>query len=117
MMRAVRAGCVAAGLLVFASAALAGPASAVRYSEPGRWKNPQLTQEGCLARAEAVIAAAGFGDIERTEQSRYGSLREYSASIRCIIDKQIVLFIVSGPQRQTSNNGSATLFQRFEAAD
>jgi hypothetical protein len=113
----VRASCAAMGVLLFAPDAIAGPAISTRYSEPGRWKNPQLTQEACLTRAEAVIAAAGFTDIERTDQSRYATLREYTATIRCIIDKQIVLFIVSGPQRQTSNNGAAALFQRFEAAD
>jgi hypothetical protein len=112
------AGGTAAGLLVaFASNALAGPAVAIRYSEPQRWKNPQLTQEGCLTRAETVLVAAGFGKIERTEQTRYGTLREYTGAIRCILDKQIVMFIVSGPERQTSDDGSGVLFQRFEAAD
>ena len=112
----VAAGCVAFSC-VLATAALAGPAVAIRYSEPSRWKNPQLTQQECLSRAEAAITAAGFGEIERTEQTRYGTLREYTAAIRCIIDKQIVVFIVSGPGRKTANDGAAALFQRFEAAD
>jgi hypothetical protein len=100
---------------LIASAALAGPAVATRYTEPGRWKDAPATQEACLARAEAVILATGFVDIERTGQTRYGTVREYTAAIRCIMDKQIVLFVVSGPSRQTADRGAAALFENFES--
>ncbi len=117
-MRGAKAAVITAvGLLVFSSMAFAGPAVATRYSEPQRWKNPKLTQEQCLSRAETVLVAMKFENIERTDQSRYGTAGEYTGSIRCIIDKQIVFFTVSGPERQSSNAGSGVMFQRFEAAD
>jgi hypothetical protein len=107
---------VAAGMaaLLVASTALAGPAVAIRYTEPGRWTNAPATQEACLARAEAAIVATGFTDVERTEQTRYGTMREYTAAVRCIMDKQVVIIIVSGPARQTADRGAAALFQNFE---
>ena len=97
-----------------ASAALAGPAVATRYTVPDRWKNAPATQDACLARAEAAILDTGFTDVERTEQTRYGTMREYTAAIRCIMDKQIVVIILSGPARQTADRGAAALFQNFE---
>jgi len=97
------------------SAALAGPAVATRYTEPGRWNNPPTTQDACLERAEAAILDTGFTKIERSQQSRYGTMREYTAAVRCIMDKAVVLIVVSGPSRQTADQGAAALFQKFEA--
>lgn len=92
-----------------------GPAVATRYTEPGRIKDVQLTQETCLARAEVAYKALDFTNIERTEQSRYATFREYTGSIRCVLDKQIIIFVVAGPDRETANRGAAALFERFEA--
>ena len=98
-----------------ASTALAGPAVATRYTVPARWKDAPAPQEACLARAEAAIVATGFGDVERTDQTRYGTMREYTAAVRCIMDKEIVLIVVSGPARATADRGAAALFQNFES--
>ena len=100
---------------LIASAALAGPAVATRYTVPDRWKNAPATQEACLSRAEAAILDTGFIEIERTDQTRYGTMREYTAAVRCIMDKAIVVIIVSGPSRQTADRGAGALFQNFEA--
>lgn len=105
----------ACALLLSASAAAAGPAIALRYTEPSRWKGANLTQEACLARAEATILATNFTNIERTQQSRYGTMREYTAAIRCIMDKQIVIIIVSGPSPEVADRGAGALFQNFES--
>jgi hypothetical protein len=115
-MNAIRLAISAAmATALIASAALAGPAVATRYTMPDRWKNAPATQEACLARAEAAILDTGFTEIERTDQTRYGTMREYTAAVRCIMDKQVVLIIVSGPARQTADRGAAALFQNFEA--
>jgi len=99
---------------LIASSAFAGPAVATRYTVPGRWKDAPATQEACLARAEAAIVATGFGNVERTQQTRYGTMREYTAAVRCIMDKEMVLIVVSGPSRRTADQGAAALFQNFE---
>jgi hypothetical protein len=115
-MRAIRlAAAITIALMLNAAAALAGPAVATRYTVPDRWKNAPTTQDACLARAEAAMLDTGFSDIERTGQSRYGTMREYTATVRCIMDKAIVLIVVSGPARQTADRGAAALFQNFEA--
>ena len=115
-MRAIHvAASLAIASLVSASAALAGPAVATRYTVPERWKNAPTTQDACLARAEAAIVDTGFGAIERAEQSRYGTMRDYTAVVRCIMDKAVVLIIVSGPARQTADRGAAAVFENFEA--
>jgi hypothetical protein len=111
-LKSAIAGAMACTLIT--SAALAGPAVAIRYTQPDRWKDAPTTQEACLARAEAAILATGFGAIERTQQTRYGTMREYTAAVRCIMDKEIVVIIVSGPARQTADRGAAALFQNFE---
>jgi hypothetical protein len=112
----VLAASVLASVPASAIPAAAGPAVAIRYSEPARLKNSNITQDVCLAQAEAAIAATGFGRIERTEQTRYGTMREYTAAIRCVIDKAIIVIIVSGPSRQTSDEGAGALSQNFEQA-
>lgn len=101
---------------LFAPQALAGPAVATRYTETARLKPATITQAMCLARAETAITQTGFGKIERTEQSRYGSTDDYTAAIRCIIDKDIVILTVAGPSRQIADQGAAQLFRAFEAA-
>jgi hypothetical protein len=78
----------------------------------GRTRRPRRTR---ASRAEAAILDTGFTEIERTDQTRYGTMREYTAAVRCIMDKQVVLIIVSGPARQTADRGAAALFQNFEA--
>lgn len=42
-------------------------------------------------------------------------MRDYTAAVRCVMDKQIVLIVVSGPSQQTADRGAAALFQNFEA--
>jgi hypothetical protein len=107
----------AAALMVLSSPthAFAGPAIATRYTEPGRLKERNFTQEKCLARAEATLAADGYAMLERTGQSRYGTAGDTTAAIRCIVHKEIVLMIVSGPSRPAADEGAARLFRAFEA--
>ena len=58
------------GFAAFAGAtsAQAGPAISTR------WQDTKLTQEKCLRFAEVATKGARFGRIERTTQSRYGTL-------------------------------------------
>ncbi len=75
------------GLAVMATlapAALAGPAVATR------WNNVQMPQDECLRKAEDAIRHAGFGRLERTEQSRYGTRGDYTAAIRCVTENRVV---------------------------
>jgi hypothetical protein len=88
--------------------ALAGPAVATR------WQQVTGSQNECLQKAEDAIRRAGFGKIERTQQSRYGSLDEYTAAIRCVVSNGIAIIIVSGPSRGQSDQMAGALFENWK---
>ena len=95
--------------IALAGAASAGPAVATR------WQVAKIPQADCLRRAENAIQALGFGNLERTDQSRYGTRDDYTASVRCVTSNAIVFFIVSGPDRQKADGLAGELFQRYNA--
>lgn len=95
-------------LLGFAAPALAeGPAVSTK------WLDLTVSQDACLAKAEAAIKTAGFNNPERTQQSRYGTIEGYTGAVRCISEKSIVMFVVSGPNRGTAERASMELFKAF----
>ena len=91
-----------------APAALAGPAVATR------WQKVAGSQDECLQKAEDVIRRSGFGKLERTQQSRYGTLDDYTAAIRCITSNRLVIIIVSGPSRGQSDQMAGALFENWK---
>ncbi|MGC9526740.1 MAG: hypothetical protein ACP5D7_14495 [Limnospira sp.] len=61
------------------------------------WQETLLTERQCLQRAEIALRDAGFSEsFEIVEQSIFGNRGEYTASIRCLSDQEIVFFIVVG---------------------
>ena len=95
-------------LLGLGEQASAGPAVATR------WHNVSVSQDECLQRAEDVIRRSGFSQVERTQQSRYGSLDDYTAAIRCITSNGLAIFIVSGPSRGQSDQMAGALFENWK---
>jgi hypothetical protein len=55
----------------------------------------------CARRA--AIQRMGFGEIERTKYSRFGTRDGYTVSVRCIEEKGLVLFLAAGRDRVKSN--------------
>lgn len=95
-------------LLGFASPTMAeGPAVSTK------WLDLTVAQDVCLSKAEAAIKTAGFNNPERTQQSRYGTIEGYTGAVRCISEKSIVMFVVSGPNRGTAERASMELFKAF----
>lgn len=95
-------------LLGFVTPALAeGPAVSTK------WLDLTVSQDVCLGKAESAIKDSGFGNLERTQQSRYGTVEGYTGAIRCISEKAIVMFVVSGPNRSTVERASMELFKTF----
>jgi hypothetical protein len=90
-----------------ATSAQAGPAVSTR------WQDTQLTQEECLQFAEVAIKGAGFGQIERTTQSRYGTLGQYTATIRCVTEHKIIFFIMAGPSLQQAPKYLDDVYNHF----
>jgi hypothetical protein len=67
------------------------------------WADLTMPQGECFARGEAAIQRMGFGDIERTKYSRFGTRDDYTVSVRCIEEKGLVLFLASGRDRVKAN--------------
>ncbi|OQW54220.1 MAG: hypothetical protein A4S14_01960 [Proteobacteria bacterium SG_bin9] len=99
-----------AGILATTAAA---PAMAEGPAISTKWLDLTVTQDVCLSKAEAAIKIAGFDNPEKTQQSRYGTIDGYTGAVRCISDKAIVMFVVSGPNRGTAERASMELFKAF----
>jgi hypothetical protein len=67
------------------------------------WADLTMPQSECFARGEAAIQRMGFGDIERTKYSRFGTRDDYTVSVRCIEEKSLVLFLAAGRDRIKAN--------------
>jgi hypothetical protein len=79
------------------SAAFAGPSMSTR------WNNTSLNLERCKARAEDALREAGFRDVKVLQFSVFGERGDYSAMVRCATDKEVVFFVVAGPQVERAN--------------
>ena len=67
------------------------------------WIDMTGPMNDCFARGEAAIQRMGFGEIERTKYSRFGTREDYTVAVRCIEEKGMVLFMASGRDRKLSN--------------
>jgi hypothetical protein len=67
------------------------------------WADLTMPQSECFARGEAAIQRIGFGEVERTKYSRFGTREDYTVSVRCIEEKGLVLFLASGRDRGKAN--------------
>lgn len=101
----------AAGALLLVG--IAAPAMAEGPAISTKWLDLTVTQDICLSKAEAAIKTAGFDNPEKTQQSRYGTIDGYTGAVRCISDKAIVMFVVSGANRGTAERASMELFKAF----
>jgi hypothetical protein len=90
--------------------AFAGPAVA------SRWLPTELAQADCLKNAEAAIRGTGLEIPESTEESRYGTQRDYTGVVRCLTGKGLVIFVGSGPSRPIADNLAGALLNNFRAA-
>ena len=71
------------------------------------WADLTVPKSECFARGEEAIQRMGFGEIERTKYSRFGTREDYTVSVRCIEEKGLVLFLASGRDRQLQTNCSS----------
>ncbi len=72
-----------------------------------------VPQTEYFARGEAAIQGMGFGEIERTKYSRFGTREDYTVSVRCIEEKSLVLFLASRRDRQLANTLQLDLQRRY----
>jgi hypothetical protein len=63
------------------------------------WITTELGPKECLERAEAVLKSAGLTEkLEVSGDSVWGEHGNYTAQVRCIAGKGVVMFLVVGPK-------------------
>jgi hypothetical protein len=88
--------------------AFAGP------SMSSNWTATTLDQKECLRRAERVVRDAGLSrNFEIVGQSVFGQVDAYTAVVRCIADKGVVIFVVAGPTLDESRRRMRDIFDKF----
>jgi hypothetical protein len=66
-------------------------------------KKTNLSQEACVENSGAAMKRAGFTqNFEFIGSGAFAVNGRYSASIRCVTDRNIVFFAVAGPDNQTT---------------
>jgi len=96
--------------LLFASA----PAVATADTAIGtKWRPIALGQGDCMSYARNAIFRLGFDKSDPGSQTMSGKKGEFTASIRCISDAQLVFFIVAGPSPEAVQNYLNILYSQF----
>jgi hypothetical protein len=81
------------------------------------WADLTTRQGDCFARGEVAIQRMGFGEIERTKYSRFGTRDDYTVSVRCIEEKGLVLFLAAGRDRVKANALQLNLQRNYLKGD
>ena len=77
------------------------------------WKNTDLSQAACLENAGKAIRDGGFKPLQSSQYSRFGGIGDYTVSIRCISEKQMVFFVVAGPNNDTASKYLDAVIAKF----
>ena len=78
------------------------------------WKATELAQDDCVARAETVAREAGLTtNLEKVGQSIFGESGDYTAWVRCIADKGLVVFVVAGPKLEEARKFLRAMVDAF----
>ena len=91
---------------------IAGAAQA-RTSITTNWRDLEVTQDECLARADRVIRRNGYSVPGTTESARHGIRGEYTVMISCSADKNLVIFVAAGPDGKFTEKYTDALVAGF----
>jgi hypothetical protein len=104
----LRAVFAAALLSVATSFALAGPSMSTSLSPTS------LDLPACLKRGEEIMREAGLTrNLQVLQATVYGEQGDYTASVRCLPDKDVVFFVVAGPRPDRASKLMTDLRGRF----
>lgn len=99
---------LAAGLLATALPATAGPSMSTSLQATA------LDLADCLKRGEAIMREAGLtANLQVQQLSVSGEQGDYTASVRCLPGKDVVLFVVAGPRPDRASKLMADLKGKF----
>jgi len=86
-----------AHILILIGSVLSGPAAIAGPAVATKWRLTGESRNDCMGHAMESIKRAGFKVTDPGSQSMNGTKDDYTASIRCVTEQQIVLFVVAGP--------------------
>ncbi|WP_041763759.1 hypothetical protein [[Leptolyngbya] sp. PCC 7376] len=98
-----------AGCLSVAIAPIADAAPAKIWTT---WEQTNLSQKRCLSRAKNVIRDLGY-DYQTLTSGVYGEYDDYSVTIRCITDMNMVFFIATHPNTDWASEELINLVDAF----
>jgi hypothetical protein len=78
-----------------------------------KYRPMALDQGNCISYARMAIFRLGFNKSEPGSQTMSGKKGEYTASIRCVADAQLVIFIIAGPSPDAVGNYLNILYSQF----
>jgi hypothetical protein len=99
--------CLALLAVVASSTAAAGPAVVTKWRLTGEARND------CMGHAMESIKRAGFKQAEPGSQSMSGRMDDYTVSIRCVTEQQMVFFVVAGPSPSEANRLLEAVYRMF----
>ncbi|MDQ8726330.1 hypothetical protein [Bradyrhizobium sp. LHD-71] len=68
----------------------------------------------CLKRGEAIMREAGLTrNLQVLQLTVYGEQGDYTASVRCVPGKDVVLFVVAGPRPDRASKVMSELKDKF----
>jgi hypothetical protein len=107
-LKTVLCASLAAGLLAGALPATAGPSMSTSLGAT------TLDLADCLKRGEAIMREAGLtANLQVQQLSVSGEQGDYTASVRCLPGKDVVLFVVAGPRPDRTSKFMADLKSKF----
>ncbi len=99
----------AAVLAAWATAALA-----TAPSMSTRWTNMALATDACVEKARRAVRDEGFTkNFEVVNTTVFGERGDYTAAVRCAAEKEVVFFVVAGPDAKRSTSYNAAIAEHF----
>jgi hypothetical protein len=99
---------IGGGALVIATAAWAGPSMSTR------WSSTTLNKDDCIDRAKQAVRNSGFTkNFEVVNTTVYGERGAYTSGVRCAVEKEIVFFVVAGPNAKEASAYNAAIADKF----
>jgi hypothetical protein len=99
---------LATSLLAAALPATAGPSMSTGLQAT------TLDLAECLKRGEAILREAGMTrNLQVLQLTVYGEQGDYTASVRCVPGKDVVIFVVAGPRPDRASKYMADLRGKF----
>lgn len=94
-------------------AALASGTAAAGPAVVTKWRLAGESRNDCMGHAMESIKRAGFQSAEPGSQSMSGRMEEYTVSIRCVTEQQMVFFVVAGPSAAEANRLLEAVYRMF----